>query len=184
MPICPLFEGAGTRVRLFTASEPHCLAFGRSAKPRHRRLDNLASGRHVRQDAAAAGPPRDEDGPNSAPDTNSRGTATSAIWNVTYPECVTTLAPILISFSRSVVNDQCFTDLGRRRPGSPATRRSAVRWLDTPETLRTAVRDLFGTGRDPRGREAQARVYACIKFYRLLGRVPAAGRAWMRRLYD
>ncbi len=37
---------------------------------------------------------------------NSRGTATSAIWKITYPECLTTLAPILISFSRSVVNDQ------------------------------------------------------------------------------
>jgi hypothetical protein len=49
---------------------------------------------------------------------NSRGTAISAIWKITYPECVTTLAPILISFSRSVVNDQCLTDLGnanRRR---------------------------------------------------------------------
>ncbi len=43
---------------------------------------------------------------------NFRGTATSAIWKITYPECVTTLAPILISFSRSVVNDQCFTGEG------------------------------------------------------------------------
>ena len=44
---------------------------------------------------------------------NSRlGTATSAIWNRTYRACVTTLAPILISFSRSVVSDQCFTDRG------------------------------------------------------------------------
>ena len=43
---------------------------------------------------------------------NSRGTATSAIWNVTYLKCRTTFAPILISFSRSVVSDQCFTDLG------------------------------------------------------------------------
>ena len=37
----------------------------------------------------------------------SRGTATSASWNVTYLACRTTFAPILISFSRSVVNDQC-----------------------------------------------------------------------------
>ena len=52
------------------------------------------------------------------PANNSRGTATSAIWKITYPECLTTLAPILISFSRSVVSDQCFTYLGsanRRR---------------------------------------------------------------------
>ncbi len=48
----------------------------------------------------------------------SRGTATSTIWNITYFACRTTFAPILISFSRSVVNDPCFTDLGsanRRR---------------------------------------------------------------------
>ncbi len=37
----------------------------------------------------------------------SRGTATSAIWKITYPECVTALAPILTSFSRSVVSDRC-----------------------------------------------------------------------------
>ncbi len=43
---------------------------------------------------------------------NSRGTATSAIWKITYRELVTTLAPILINFSRSVVSDQCLTDLG------------------------------------------------------------------------
>ncbi len=41
---------------------------------------------------------------------NSRGTATSAIWNVTYLECRTTFAPILINFSLSVVNDQCFRE--------------------------------------------------------------------------
>ncbi len=42
----------------------------------------------------------------------------SAIWNVTYLECRTTFAPILINFSLSVVNYQCFTDFGsanRRR---------------------------------------------------------------------
>ena len=37
---------------------------------------------------------------------NSRGTATSAIWKITCRECRTTFAPILISFSRNVVNDQ------------------------------------------------------------------------------
>jgi len=40
---------------------------------------------------------------------SSLGTATSAIWNTTYRECLTTLAPILISFSRKVVSDQCST---------------------------------------------------------------------------
>ncbi len=43
---------------------------------------------------------------------NSRGTATSAIWKTTCRECRTTLAPILINFSRRVVNVQCRTDLG------------------------------------------------------------------------
>ncbi len=38
--------------------------------------------------------------------------ATSAIWNVTYLPCLTTFAPILISFSRSVVSDQCSTSFG------------------------------------------------------------------------
>ena len=33
---------------------------------------------------------------------NRRGTATSAIWKVTYLACRTTLAPILINFSRKV----------------------------------------------------------------------------------
>src|SRR5271157_3711580 len=43
---------------------------------------------------------------------NLRGTATSAIWNVTALERETTLAPILISFSRNVVKLQCFTPRG------------------------------------------------------------------------
>jgi hypothetical protein len=43
------------------------------------------------------------------------GTTTSAIWNTTYRECLTTLAPILISFSRSVLSDHIFTDLGNAR---------------------------------------------------------------------
>ena len=39
--------------------------------------------------------------------------ATSAIWKTTYRAVDTTLVPILIRFSRSVVSDQCFTPLGR-----------------------------------------------------------------------
>jgi hypothetical protein len=49
---------------------------------------------------------------------NFRGTATAANWNVTHFECRVTLAPILISFSRSVVNVQPLTLLqtsNRRR---------------------------------------------------------------------
>ncbi len=41
------------------------------------------------------------------------GTATSANWNVTYRPWRTTLAPILTSFSRSVVSDQCSTSFGK-----------------------------------------------------------------------
>ena len=37
---------------------------------------------------------------------NSLGTATSAIWKTIFPEWRATFAPILISFSRSVVNVQ------------------------------------------------------------------------------
>ena len=37
---------------------------------------------------------------------NSRGTATSAIWKTIFREWRTTFAPILISFSRNVVNVQ------------------------------------------------------------------------------
>ena len=44
-----------------------------------------------------------------------RVTATSASWNVTYLECRVTLAPILMSFSRSVVSDQCRTGFGKAR---------------------------------------------------------------------
>jgi hypothetical protein len=47
---------------------------------------------------------------------NSRGTATSAIWNVAYLACRTTLAAIFISFSRSVGNDQCRTLRARASP--------------------------------------------------------------------
>ena len=49
----------------------------------------------------------------------SRDTATSAIWKMTYREWATTFAPILISFSRSVVNDQCATLRGNARQQSP-----------------------------------------------------------------
>ena len=43
---------------------------------------------------------------------NLRVTATSANWNVTYFACRVTFAPILTSFSRRVVSDQCFTSWG------------------------------------------------------------------------
>src|SRR5262249_51232312 len=43
---------------------------------------------------------------------NCRGTATSASWKVTYLAWATTLAPILISFSRSVVSVQPWIGLG------------------------------------------------------------------------
>ena len=46
---------------------------------------------------------------------SSFGTATSANWNVTYQPWRTTLAPILISFSGSVVSDQCSTSFGNAR---------------------------------------------------------------------
>ncbi len=42
-----------------------------------------------------------------------RGTAISANWNVTYRPWRTTLAPILTSFSRSVVTDQCSTSFSK-----------------------------------------------------------------------
>ena len=35
--------------------------------------------------------------------------ATSAVWKNAYRECATTSAPILMSFSRNVGSDQCFT---------------------------------------------------------------------------
>jgi hypothetical protein len=40
---------------------------------------------------------------------SSLGTATSAIWNVTYRAWVTIFAPILTSFSLRLVSDQCLT---------------------------------------------------------------------------
>ncbi len=46
---------------------------------------------------------------------SSLGTATSASWKVTYRPWLMTLAPILISFSLSVVRDQCSASLGALR---------------------------------------------------------------------
>jgi hypothetical protein len=43
------------------------------------------------------------------------GTATSAIWNITYLECLITFAPIFISFSLSVLNDQSLTFFGKAK---------------------------------------------------------------------
>ncbi len=43
---------------------------------------------------------------------NSRGTAPPAIWRTIFREWLTTFAPILISFSRNVVNVQWRTALG------------------------------------------------------------------------
>ena len=43
---------------------------------------------------------------------NFRVIATSASWNVTYFACRVTFAPILMSFSRMVVSDHCFTSWG------------------------------------------------------------------------
>src|ERR1039457_5411064 len=68
---------------------------------------------------------------------NSRGTATSAIWKTTFLAWHTTFAPILISFSRNVVNDQCRTALGntacrRKFPMLYASTNSCSRtWLST-----------------------------------------------------
>jgi len=50
------------------------------------------------------------------------GTATRAIWKMAYLAWATALAPIVISFSRSVVGDQCFTDGGRASLGRKAAR--------------------------------------------------------------
>ena len=52
-----------------------------------------------------------------------RGTATSAIWEHTYRECVATFAPILMSFSRSVFTLQCIMGLG-----SDSRRKKLPRW--------------------------------------------------------
>jgi len=40
------------------------------------------------------------------------GTTNSVIWNTTYRECLSTLVPILMRFSRSVLNDHFFADSG------------------------------------------------------------------------
>jgi hypothetical protein len=58
-----------------------------------------------------------------------RGTVTSASWNVTYLECRVTLAPILMSLSRSVVSDQCCTGFGNANRRRKLSRlRSHVLW--------------------------------------------------------
>ena len=44
---------------------------------------------------------------------NDLDTITSAIWNITYLECLTTLAPIFISFTCSVLSDQSLIFLGK-----------------------------------------------------------------------
>ena len=58
---------------------------------------------------------------------NLRVTATFTNWNVTYFACRVTFAPILTSFSRIVVSDQCFTSRGkarqRRAPDNPSPNR-------------------------------------------------------------
>ena len=56
---------------------------------------------------------------------SSPGTATSAIWNVTYLACRTAFAPILIRCSHSVVNDPCFMDHGNSRRRRKFPRRCA-----------------------------------------------------------
>ncbi len=68
---------------------------------------------------------------------NSRETATSAIWKITCRAWRTTFAPILISFSRSVVSVQCRTACGstacrRKLPKLYASTNSCNRtWLST-----------------------------------------------------
>ena len=64
---------------------------------------------------------------------NSRGTATSASWNVTYFECRTTLAPILMSFSRNVVNDQWRILLGTAK--RPIGKKHRERSLQESQTV-------------------------------------------------
>jgi len=44
-----------------------------------------------------------------------RGTTTSAIWKITERPCRTILAPIFTNRSRSVVSDQCFTEIVGQR---------------------------------------------------------------------
>ena len=69
---------------------------------------------------------------------NSLGTATSAIWNVTYRACVTILAPIFTSFSLRLVSDQCATASGNARLllGAVATN---FPYLTTVEGLKLAA---------------------------------------------
>jgi hypothetical protein len=63
------------------------------------------------------------------------GTATSANWNVTYRPCRATFAPILMSFSRSVVNDQCSTSCGR----ASVRRKLPILWASAWSCRRTSL---------------------------------------------
>jgi len=55
-----------------------------------------------------------------------RGIATSAVWKNTYRACAMTFAPILMSFSRSVVSAPCFTDRDHTSAIPPDVRRSTT----------------------------------------------------------
>ena len=70
---------------------------------------------------------------------NRFGTATSAIWKTIYLEWTTTLAPILISFSRSVVRDQCFTAGGRA--SRRRKRRRLPRWASRRRESNVGYKD-------------------------------------------
>ena len=71
--------------------------------------------------------------PPENPGERVRGTTTAVIRDGTYLECQTAFAPILIDFSRSVVNDLGFTDIYLAQRGREAsTSESIVRrmyWL-------------------------------------------------------
>ena len=80
-----------------------------------------------------------------------RGIATSASWNVTYRPCRTIFAPILTSFSRGVVSDQCSTFFGKARVRSrlypdaiaSATKHEVVSVPFTPKRNAETVGDLL-----------------------------------------
>jgi len=82
--------------------------------------------------------------------------ATSAIWKTTCRACWITFAPIWMSFSRGVVNDQCLTPWGRaNRPrklpklyakanyGDADANRLAKRLLRHCDSSQSPFRDLF-----------------------------------------
>ncbi len=70
--------------------------------------------------------------------------ATSASWNGIVRPCRTTVAPILISFSRSVVSDHCSTASGKASVGGKLRRLSAQR-----APLRTYLVDAEAVARKP-----------------------------------